>query len=82
MYNSQQLSNMYGAILATVIPHADFFGWKAEIEEQTLLHYGLRNYNNQIDYLCKIISLQNQIVYQTETIENIIRRAINSLGGM
>lgn len=82
MYNSQQLSNMYGAILATVIPHADFFGWKAEIEEQTLLHYGLRNYNNQIDYLCKIISLQNQIVYQTETRENIIRRAINSLGGM
>jgi|GEM_PF-825400 len=82
MYNSQQLSNMYGAILATVIPHADFFGWKAEIEEQTLLHYGLRSYNNQIDYLCKIISLQNQIVYQTETRDNIIRRAINSLGGM
>ncbi len=82
MHTSQQLSNLYGAILATVVPHADFFGWKAEVEEQTLLHYGLRSYNNQIDYLCKIIAMQNHIAYQEETREGIIRRTINSLGGM
>ncbi len=81
-YSSQQLSNLYGTILATVIPHADFYGWKAEIEQKTLLYYGLKNYNNQVDYLCKIISMQLKLPYRVETREGLIRRKINSLGGM
>lgn len=81
-YNSQQLGNLYGTILATVIPHVDFYGWKAEVEQKTLLHYGLKNYNNQIDYLCKIISMQINLPYRVETREGFIRRKINNLGGM
>ncbi len=82
MYTSQQLGSLYGTILATVVPHADFYGWKAEIEQKTLLHYGLKNYNNQIDYLCKIISMQIKLPYRLETREGLIRRKMNSLGGM
>jgi cellulose biosynthesis protein BcsQ len=82
MYNSQQLGSIYGTILATVVPHTDFYGWKAEVERKTLLHYGLKGYNNQIDYLCRIIAMQIRQPYQVETRQGLIRKKINSLGGM
>jgi len=82
IYNTRQMAGIYKMMLAVSIPHLEFIGWQAEIEQKTLNHYGNVVFNKQIDYLSRLIATQMHIPYKEQEKENIIRRTLNNIGGI
>lgn len=70
IYNGKQLADLYKMNLATTLPHLEFLGWQAEIEQKTLLQLNSEEYTYQIDQLCILMAKQLHINYQSDVIKS------------
>lgn len=57
LYTSSQLGNLYNTSLIGTIDHVEY-GWQAEKDQNTLLHYDIPNYTRQVLDISRIISSQ------------------------
>lgn len=64
IYTGKQLADLYKMSLAGTIPHMEFSGWQAEIDQKSLIHYENEGFNAQVEQLCKLIAAQMKIEYK------------------
>lgn len=57
LYTASQIAELYKSTLAGTLPYVDY-GWQAERDKKTLLHYDNKDYNDKINEIAKVIAAQ------------------------
>lgn len=82
IYNGKQMADLYKMTLAATPPHLEFQGWQAEVDRKTLIHYDNPEFNEQIQYLARMVATQLKLDYQEQEVrkKSFLEKILNRGG--